>query len=68
MDDQGTKCMKRMITLFTITGQFIPQNRCQSERLRKQMLKNMDGQQMLIASLASSNGFTSHQNNKETKA
>ena len=67
MDDEGTKCMKQMITLFTITGQFIPQNRCQSERLRK-ILKNMDGQQMLIASLASSNGFTSHQNNKETKA
>ena len=67
MDDEGTKCMKQMIYLFTITGQFIPQNRCQSERLRK-ILKNMDGQQMLIASLASSNGFTSHQNNKETKA
>ena len=31
MDDEGTKCMKRMITLFTITGQYIPQNRCGSK-------------------------------------
>ena len=67
MDDEGMKRLKRKITLFTITSQFIPQNRCRSEGLRKQMLNNMDGQQMLIASLASFNGFTSHQNNKETK-
>ena len=40
VDVEGTKCMKQMITLLAITGQFIPQNRCQSERLRKQMLNN----------------------------
>ena len=61
------KPVKRMITLFMITCQFIPQKRRQSERLRKQMLNNMDGQQMLKVYLASSNGFTSRQNNKETK-
>ena len=32
------------------------------------MMNNTDGQQMLIASLASSHGFTSRQNNMETKA
>ena len=31
------------------------------------MLNNMDGQQMLIASLASFNRLTLRQNNKETK-
>ena len=40
MDVEGTKRVKQMITLLAITGQFIPQNRCQSERLRKQMLNN----------------------------
>ena len=49
MDDEGTKHVKQMITLFRITGQFIPQKRRQSERLKKQMLNNTDGQQMLIA-------------------
>ena len=48
VDDEGTKHMKRMITLFMITSQFIPQNRHRSEQLRKQMLNNMYGQQMLI--------------------
>ena len=57
VDDEGTKCVKQMITLFTIPGQFIPQNRRRSKRFRKQMLNNGDGQQMLIASLASSNSF-----------
>ena len=66
-DDEGTKCVKQMINLFTITGQFITQNRHRSNPLRNQMLNNMDGQQMLIASLASSNGFILHQNNNETK-
>ena len=37
-------------------------------RLKKQMLNNTNGQQMLIVSLASYHGFTLHQNNKETKA
>ena len=40
VDDEGTKCVKRMITLFIITGQFIPQNRRQSKRLSKQMLNS----------------------------
>ena len=43
MDDEGTKRVKQMITLFTFTDQFIPQKRCQSEQLRKQMLNNTDG-------------------------
>ena len=32
MDDEGTKRVKQMITLLAVTGQFIPQNRCRSER------------------------------------
>ena len=40
MDVEGTKCVKQMITLLAITGQFIPQNRRLSEQLRKQMLNN----------------------------
>ena len=40
VDVEGMKEVKQMITLLAITGQFIPQNRCQSERLRKQMLIN----------------------------
>ena len=40
MDDEGTKRMKRIITLLAITVQFIPQNRPRSERLRKQMLNS----------------------------
>ena len=31
MDDEGMKCVKRMITLLAITGYFIPQNRHGSE-------------------------------------
>ena len=34
VDDEGTKRVKQMITLFLITDQFIPQKRCQSEWLR----------------------------------
>ena len=40
VDVEGTKDVKRMITLLAITGQFIPQNGRGSERLRKQMLIN----------------------------
>ena len=40
MDDEGTKRVKWMITLLAIPGQFIPQNRRQSEQLRKQILNN----------------------------
>ena len=37
VDVEGTKRVKRMISLLAIIGQFIPQNRCGSQRLRKQM-------------------------------
>ena len=40
VDVEGMKNVKLMITLLAITGQFIPQNRRGSERLRKQMLIN----------------------------
>ena len=40
MDVEGMKCVKWIITLLAITGQFIPPNRCRSEWLRKQMLNN----------------------------
>ena len=40
VDVEGTKRVKQMITLLAINGQFIPQNRCRSEWLRKQMLNN----------------------------
>ena len=40
VDVEGLKCVKQMITLLAITGQYIPQNRRRSERLRKQMLNN----------------------------
>jgi len=40
VDVEGTKDVKRMMTLLAITSQFIPRNIRGSERLRKQMVIN----------------------------